>query len=466
MATGTHTLLERITVGAAGAASVTFSSIPQTGYTDLKIVVSGRTTVSIIDTYFNCNFNGDSGANYAQRSVYQGNTGNAVSNSWTAQNNLYVNSVNGASATASTFSNVEMYIPNYAGATYKSMSQDGANEHNAANPTTRFNPLSAGLWSSTAAITSIALSTASGTWVQYSTFSLYGIAAYGTTPTKAPKAVGGDIIQTDGTYWYHAFINTGAFVPATGLSCDVLVVAGGGGGGCNYAGGAGAGGLVYTASQSFGSGTSYTVTVGAGGAGSTSASTRGTVGVNSNITGGSLSLTAAVGGGGGGSRDGSGTQSAGGNGGSGGGAGADSNNSGGTATSGQGNNGGTSTNSGSFPGGGGGGAAAVGANSSSSTVAGAGGAGSSTYTSWGSATSTGQLVSSTYYYAGGGGGSVNTGGTAGAGGNGGGGAGTNTALAAGSAGTANTGGGGGGGGAGNGTGGLGGSGIIIVRYAV
>jgi len=36
MATGTHTLLERITVGSAGAASVTFNSIPQTGYTDLN----------------------------------------------------------------------------------------------------------------------------------------------------------------------------------------------------------------------------------------------------------------------------------------------------------------------------------------------------------------------------------------------------------------------------------------------
>jgi 2-dehydro-3-deoxyphosphooctonate aldolase (KDO 8-P synthase) len=33
----TYTLLETITVGAAGAASVTFNSIPQTGYTDLVV---------------------------------------------------------------------------------------------------------------------------------------------------------------------------------------------------------------------------------------------------------------------------------------------------------------------------------------------------------------------------------------------------------------------------------------------
>ena len=35
-------LLEKITVGAAGASSVTFSGIPQTGYTDLVVKVSAR----------------------------------------------------------------------------------------------------------------------------------------------------------------------------------------------------------------------------------------------------------------------------------------------------------------------------------------------------------------------------------------------------------------------------------------
>jgi hypothetical protein len=35
-------LLEKITVGAAGASSVTFSGIPQTGYTDLVVKASAR----------------------------------------------------------------------------------------------------------------------------------------------------------------------------------------------------------------------------------------------------------------------------------------------------------------------------------------------------------------------------------------------------------------------------------------
>lgn len=454
MATGTHTLIQRITVGAAGAVSVTFNSIPQTGYTDLKIVVSARTTVALIDTYFNCNFNGDSGANYSQRSVYQGNTGNATSNSFSAVNNLYVNSVVGANATASTFSNVEMYIPNYAGSTYKSMSQDGANEHNAANPTTRFNPLSAGLWSSTAAITSIALSTASGTWVQYSTFSLYGIAAYGTTPTKAPKATGGDIIQTDGTYWYHAFINTGAFVPATGLTADVLVVAGGGGGGIGYGGGGGgAGGLLYFSQQSLTT-ASYNAVVGAGGPGANNSTTfNGTNGNNSSF----FSLTSAIGGGGGGRDYGGGFQ--GNNGGSGGGTG-DYPNTGETrslGTSGQGYGGGAGSSGGA---GGGGGAGGAGGDAGGS--AGAGGVGSSVYSSFALVTRTGQIVSGTGYYAGGGGGGTRTGSGFGAGGSGGGGTGGANN------GTANSG-GGGGGNASTGSAvvnGAGGSGLIIVRYAV
>ena len=38
-----YVLLEKITVGAAGASSVTFSGIPQTGYTDLVVKASART---------------------------------------------------------------------------------------------------------------------------------------------------------------------------------------------------------------------------------------------------------------------------------------------------------------------------------------------------------------------------------------------------------------------------------------
>jgi len=61
----------------------------------------------------------------------------------------------GSTATANTFGNGSLYIPNYAGATNKSLSFDSVAENNA---TSAWLQITAGLWSSTAAITRITLS--------------------------------------------------------------------------------------------------------------------------------------------------------------------------------------------------------------------------------------------------------------------------------------------------------------------
>jgi hypothetical protein len=435
-----YVLLEKITVGAAGASSVTFASIPQTGYTDLVIKATNRTTsggVNIMGMTFNGSTTGYTFRNLEGTGSAAGSGGGTSSAGWAglSQPPTY---------TANTFSSNEIYIPNYASSNNKSWSVDSTTENNA---TASYIELIAGLWSNTAAITSIALADLGGApFAQYSTFYLYGVAKLGTTPAIVPYATGGDTIMTDGTYWYHAFLSSGTFTPAKGLSCDVLVVAGGGGGGWFAGGGGGAGGLVYLASQGV-STSAQTITVGAGGSAVTNAN--GTQGSNSQFA----SLTAAVGGGYGGGSNTAG--SAGGSGGSGGGAGGDNftvnpTPAGGTATSGQGSAGGSKTN-GRYFGAGGGGASAAGV-SITSDVGGNGGNGSSAYSSWGSVTGTGQNVSGTYWYAGGGGGNNNS-----TGGNGGGG--YVNASSVSFAATANT--GGGGGGAANG-----GSGLVIVRYAV
>jgi hypothetical protein len=67
---------------------------------------------------------------------------------------------------------MEIYFPNYASATNKSFSIDSVTENNA---TLANQFLTAGLWSNTAAITSITLLAASGNLAYYSTASLYGI---------------------------------------------------------------------------------------------------------------------------------------------------------------------------------------------------------------------------------------------------------------------------------------------------
>ena len=391
-----YVLLERIELN-ADTASVTFSNIPQTGYTDLLIKVSTRST-SANNIYMTLN---GSTTNYASRYLYGSGTAAASGNDTTR----YVGTTSDSSNTANTFGNAEIYIPNYTSSNYKSVSADSVAETNA---TTVYSAITAQLWSNTAAITSISLFPSSGSYVQYSTFSLYGLAALGTTPAIAPKANGGSI-YSDGTYWYHVFRTSGTFTPQLALTADVLQVAGGGG---SNQGGGGAGGLLVLSNQSLAV-SSYTVTVGAGGAADAN-------GANSQFG----ALTAAVGGGRGGANS---TSNPPGNGGSGGGSMGNTSPpyggfAGGTGTAGQGNNGGSGTWGSVYVAGGGGGAGAVGSNNSGGT-GGAGGAGSNAYSSWATATSTG--VSG--YYAGGGGGAANLAGTSGnspgAGGAGGGGAG-------------------------------------------
>ena len=457
--TTTMQLIAKQTVGAGGASSVTFSNIPQT-YTDLKVVVSARSNRASVTDDVVLGLNGVT-TNQSIRALF----GNGATASSATDTTIY-GSIDGASATTSTFGNTEFYIPNYTSANNKSVSVDAVNENNA---TTAYSYLTAGLWSSSAAITSIVLTSFnSATFVEFSTFYLYGISNSTTTQaTTVPYASGGDVITTDGTYWYHAFKYSGSFTPLKNLTADVLVVAGGAGGSGGYEGGAGgAGGIQYKSASALTASTAYTCSIGSGGAG-TAGGTNGTNGVNSFISGTAFSTITANGGGGGGAYIGSGNSANGSAGGSGGGTGraatggASNQSSSGGATS-YGNAGGNGAGAGGFTTSGGGGAGAVGSVGNNGTDAGgAGGVGLSTWSSWGLATTTGQNVSGTVYYAGGGGGAGGT--TVGAGGYGGGGAGG--ISVAGGNGLANT--GGGGGGVRNvANGGNGGSGIIIVRYAV
>jgi hypothetical protein len=439
-----YVLLDRIELNAS-AASIVFDNIPQSGYTDLKVVASVATgTQNDLVMQFNGVTTG-----YTWR-LLEGNGASAASyNGSTGRVGLVTQST-------TIFSNAEVYIPNYRGSSNKSYSADAVSE---ANATTAYADLTAGLWSNTAAITSINLSCA-GSFVANSTFSLYGLAQVGTTPAIAPKADGGNVIGTDGTYWYHAFLSNGTFTPQVGLSAEVLVIGGGGGGGHYVGGGGGAGGYQVFTSQSLVNATSYACTVGAGGVGGTSSASS-TNGILSQFG----ALTSSIGGGGG-SNYGTVLASSGASGG--GGTAATGFYTGGTGTQGfnGGDGGGASLN---YPAGGGGGSAAVGQNGIGSTTGGAGGAGKNSQSAWATATGTG--VSG--FYAGGGGGGVynQVAGSGGAGGSGGGGtAGAIGGNNPGAAGVVNTGSGGGGA---SGTsaspkadGGAGGSGIVIIRYLV
>ena len=164
----TYTLIASSTVGAGGAASIDFTSIPST-YTDLAVALSLRTNNDPDGgSYGICaiSINGST-ANLTQKRL-QG-SGSAAS-SFSFSNAQFP--VDGSANTTSTFANGSVYFPNYAGSANKSFSLDNVMEQNSA---TTYMALIAGLWSQTTAINQLTFSAVSGLFVQYSTAYLYGV---------------------------------------------------------------------------------------------------------------------------------------------------------------------------------------------------------------------------------------------------------------------------------------------------
>jgi hypothetical protein len=162
-----YELVETIEVGSGGAASIEFTSIPQTGV-DLLLKVSGR----IADTNaFNFTINSNTSSVYS--SISLGGNGSAVfSSSSSSTSPIFGGNVpTDNSYTANTFSSNAILFSNYASSSNKSFSSDGVNEN---NDPFALQAIVAGSIADTNAITSIQLlPAASQTWVQYSTASLY-----------------------------------------------------------------------------------------------------------------------------------------------------------------------------------------------------------------------------------------------------------------------------------------------------
>jgi hypothetical protein len=271
-----------------------------------------------------------------------------------------------------------------------------------------------------------------------------------TNTTEADSIPTGGTTVESGGYRYHIFTSSGDFIIPTGQTHTVeyVIIAGGGGGGT---GGGGAGGM-QDSSASLTAAT-YPVVVGDGGA----TGGPGTQGSDSSFN----SVTSTGGGGGGGG----GNATTGGSGGGGHGGWSPVATPGQAGTPGQGNAGGAGSGSpGSYATGGGGGGkgSTGGGGGGSGGSGGSGGAGDNSFSTWASATSTGDGG----YYAGGGGGggyapTSNPGGSGGAGGGGDGGGSNNGGSA--TAAVANTGGGGGGS---YGTATAGAAGIVLLRYSI
>ena len=157
----TYTPIASATVGTA-TTTVTFSSIPST-YTDLVLIVSADVTSAGQNLYLT--FNSDTSTTYSRTFLY-GNGSSAISARNTLQPAIPLSEFAGAGSGSYSIAN----IMNYANATtYKTVLHRGGYAGN-------ITAVTAGLWPSTAAITSLScVPTGGTTWVAGSTFNLYGI---------------------------------------------------------------------------------------------------------------------------------------------------------------------------------------------------------------------------------------------------------------------------------------------------
>ena len=168
------TVIDHTELGAS-ASSWSKTSIPSS-YDHLLIKASVRTDVSAYYNQLSMRFNNSSATDYSRTQLFAETATPASSRASgeTAFTGMYVN---GASSLADTFSTLIVWIPNYANtANFKQVLASMGMENNVTTNNQWIVTVSAGLWGATSAIDRVDLLSATGDdFVQYSTFTLYGI---------------------------------------------------------------------------------------------------------------------------------------------------------------------------------------------------------------------------------------------------------------------------------------------------
>ena len=154
------------------ASSVTFGSISGS-YDHLCIKISARSDDVQYYDHLGIQFNGDTGTNYSDTYIYCGTAAPGSSRSTTYNHISHLYGVTAASNLADTFGTMTVWVPHYANST--NFKQVAARCGSPSASTTQTLLLAAGLWESTDAIDEVELTTYSGNFVQYSTFTLYGV---------------------------------------------------------------------------------------------------------------------------------------------------------------------------------------------------------------------------------------------------------------------------------------------------
>lgn len=173
---GSFESIATVTVGAGGASTIVFSSVPAT-YQHLQLRMSGRSTYAIQNYLMSFSVNNDfSGTSYSAH--YLSGNGTTVTGGSGGWDGSYIgtdfNDIPGSSATASVFSGGVIDILDYASTTKnKTIRGMSGHDRNGAGVI----GIWSGLYRSTTAVSSIRLAAIGGNWAQFSTAALYGIRA-------------------------------------------------------------------------------------------------------------------------------------------------------------------------------------------------------------------------------------------------------------------------------------------------
>jgi hypothetical protein len=160
------------TVGAGGATTITFSSIPST-YQHLQIRVLARTNRSAGVDIMSMRMNSDTGNNYADHLFY-GDGSSVQTDRNSSYGKINIQRVASDNLSASIFSPFVIDILDYANTNKnKTIRYLGGYDANGSGRSV----FGSGLWQNTAAVTSITLEGLEYTsnYNQYSSFALYGI---------------------------------------------------------------------------------------------------------------------------------------------------------------------------------------------------------------------------------------------------------------------------------------------------
>jgi hypothetical protein len=161
--------IQTTTVGSGGTATITFSSIPAT-FTHLQIRIMAR--LSTTTSGGRVTFNSDTGANYSRHYLY-GTGASAIAGGNANASNIDIVEATLSSASASIFGINVIDILDYANTNkYKTLRSLAGTDINGTGGSIN---LYSGSWRNTAAISTITIVPQTGSYVEYSSFALYGI---------------------------------------------------------------------------------------------------------------------------------------------------------------------------------------------------------------------------------------------------------------------------------------------------